>query len=103
MTAPEHQVATVLAPVVYMNPIDRFGEFLDRLFDPLFGTAAAPVTRPKWWIVSSSTMTHLVITNRDRSIIIAPAVWHKYIGLNLDVLLAQHHAHAVPIPGPHPE
>jgi len=95
--------------LVAKSLLDRFDDYVDKLFDPLFNAIGStrvqsvPRIAHKWWVVVTSTMTQLVITDHQRCIVIAPTIWNKYIGDKLDVLLMQHHAQAVPIPSPHPE
>lgn len=89
-------------------PLDRLDALLDRVCDPLFegidqnaacaGVSEAPY---RWWIVASSTMTHLVVTDAERTIVIAPVVWNMFIGMSLDLLLEKAHARAARIPGPY--
>jgi hypothetical protein len=84
------------------EPLDRLEDLCDRFFD-FFDQKEVPEAVHKWWIVTNSTMTHMVITDQERCIVIAPTVWNKFIGMNLDRLLETTHAQATKIPGPHPE
>lgn len=90
------------------NPLDQMDDWFDRVYDKTLGIVDpsmadardVPHVQHKWWIVTNSTDTHMVITDPDRCIVIAPLVWNRFIGMNLDVLLSRVHAHASPIPGP---
>jgi hypothetical protein len=90
------------------NPLDRLDDFLDRLCNPFFDLVdqkiapkVVPEATHKWWVVTNSTMTHMVITDPARCIVIAPTVWNRFIGMNLDLLLEKVHAQATKIPGPY--
>jgi hypothetical protein len=87
--------------------LDRFDDFCDRCFDkvadllhPKPATAASSITY-RWWFVANRVTTGMVITDDERSIVIAPVEWNRFIGTTLDVLLGQTGASAVSIPGPY--
>jgi hypothetical protein len=82
--------------------LDRLDDLVERLGEHLALEKGVPEPVHKWWIVTNSTMTHMVITDQERCIVIAPTVWNKFIGLPLDQLLETAHAQATAIPGPRP-
>ncbi|HUL74761.1 MAG TPA: hypothetical protein VLT86_16740 [Vicinamibacterales bacterium] len=89
--------------------LDRFDEFCDTWYDKLVANVdsndrkTVPPVTYKWWFVANRVTTGMVITDQERAIVIAPIEWNRFIGMTLDVLLAQVGANAVSIPGPHPE
>ena len=54
--------------------LDRFDESLDKLFAVDKSVGKSPHNPYKWWVVITSTMTHLVITDQQHCITIAPTV-----------------------------
>jgi len=84
-------------------PLDCLDDLVERLGEHLTPEEAVPEPVHQWWIVTNSTMTHMVITDQERRIVIAPTVWHQFIGLPLDRLLEAAHAQATAIPGPRPK